>query len=589
MEKNMDKFIKKISEIYELILSSKDSIYKIIAIDECKDYLGIQRNDTFGNYYYSLTGTNKNTGTVYTPIDIAEYIIENTIKSEDIISNPFIKILDPSCGIGNILIPCFIYLKQLFIDNLQEINIKNDLHLKEEEIAFHIVENNLFGIDIDRIALNILQIDLFYISKSIKVKNYVSEDFLLYDDKKDFNVYIGNPPYVGHKSIEREYREKISALYKSVYRDKGDLAYCFFDKAIKGIKSQGKVSFITSRYFLESLSGEGLRSTILKNCSINKIVDFYGIRPFKAAGIDPVIIFLEENLESKEQIQIIKGKNMKTKEKGMSRTNKINSFHEIYFDSFMINKSHLGSEPWIIIEEEKRTILEKVINASQGSLSDICESYQGIISGCDKAFIIDYKDEQLFGIEKELLRPWIKSSHILKGEVRMTDEAIIYSNDIKDQEAYPYAIKHIEEYKDKLTKRRECISGGRRWYELQWGRKKEVFEDAKIIFPYKANCNRFALDKGSYFSADVYALKLKENCNFSYDFLVKLLNSKIYEFYFKSFAKKLGGDLYEYYPNNLMRLRLPLQFTNENIDDDFLYNYFNIDDKEKSIIEASIK
>jgi adenine-specific DNA-methyltransferase len=430
---------------------------------------------------------------------------------------------------------------------------------------------------------------LFNISKGIKANNYISEDFLFYDDKKAFNVYIGNPPYVGHKSIAREYRQKISELYQSVYKDKGDLSYCFFAKAIKGIKNSGKVSFITSRYFLESLSGEGLRNTIIKNCSINKIVDFYGIRPFKTAGIDPVIIFLEENLESKDQIQIIKGKDIKTKDKGIAKINKINSFHEEYFDSFIINKSHLGSEPWIIIEEEKRAILEKVIKASEVSLSDICESYQGIISGCDKAFIIDYRNEEQLRIEKKLLRPWIKSSHILKDKVKSTNEAIIYSNDIEDEEIYPYAIKYIAEYKDKLTKRRECLNGGRKWYELQWGRKKDVFEDTKIIFPYKANCNRFALDKGSYFSADVYALKLKENYNLSYDFLVKLLNSKVYEFYFKSFAKKLGGDLYEYYPNNLMRLKLPLLFTNENIDDDYLYNYFKIDDKEKSIIEASIK
>ena len=36
-----------------------------------------------------------------------------------------------------------------------------------------------------------------------------------------------------------------------------------------------------------------------------------------------------------------------------------------------------------------------------------------------------------------------------------------------------------------------------------------------------------------------------------------LLNSKPYEMYFQSFAKKLGGKLYEYYPNTLEKIVLP--------------------------------
>ena len=77
----------------------------------------------------------------------------------------------------------------------------------------------------------------------------------------------------------------------------------------------------------------------------------------------------------------------------------------------------------------------------------------------------------------------------------------------------------------------------RKWYQLQWGRKKEIFDNYKIIFPFKASSNKFSLDFGSYFSADVYALRLKEESEFNYEFLLFILNSKIYEFYFKTFAK----------------------------------------------------
>ncbi|WP_010293005.1 hypothetical protein [Clostridium senegalense] len=43
----------------------------------------------------------------------------------------------------------------------------------------------------------------------------------------------------------------------------------------------------------------------------------------------------------------------------------------------------------------------------------------------------------------------------------------------------PNAINHIRQYKEKLSKRRECIKGVRKWYQLQWGRNKEIFEEEK--------------------------------------------------------------------------------------------------------------
>ncbi len=187
-----------------------------------------------------------------------------------------------------------------------------------------------------------------------------------------------------------------------------------------------------------------------------------------------------------------------------------------------------------------------------------------------------------------LVKPWIKSSYIEKNSVLRQDSYIIYSDLIQNPLEYPNAMDYIEVKKEKLIKRRECQNGIRKWYELQWGRKQNIFEGEKIIFPFKASSNRFALDNGSYFSADVYALILKDNSSFTYDFLLYLLNSKIYEFYFKTFAKKLGEDAYEYYPNNLMKLCLPAMINIEGKDENYLYDYFNFTEDEKKIILGEI-
>ncbi len=576
-------FQEKIEEVYDVILQPIDIMYKLTSINNCKAALNIGRHESFGEYYFNLVQDKKIKGVVYTPIEIAQYIVENTIDKYDIIRNPFVKIADPSCGCGNLIIPCFLSLQKLYRENLKEINEKNNMNLTKQDINKHIVDNNLFGFDIDGFALRILIIDLFNVSHNLNEDNFKIRDFLL-DNNEKFDVFIGNPPYIGQKSIDKEYSSSIKKLYRELYKDKGDLSYCFFGAALNNLNKNGKLSFITSRYFLESPSGEILRKILKEFCSIEKIVDFYGIRPFKNVGIDPVIIFVELG-ECKEEIEVIKP--LINKEKLFFDSLFKNTSSS--FNSFHINKNLLNDKGWILRDEKERAIINKIEKRCFTSLGNICESFQGIISGCDKAFVVDEETIAKESLEYDLIRPWIKSSFIEKGSVNRGKTYLIYSDSISDEKKYPNTIRHIGRYKDKLKERRECKNGVRLWYELQWGRTESIFKGEKIVFPYKANKNRFAIDKGSFFSADVYCLILKEAVPFTYDYLLKILNSKVYEYYFKTFAKKLGEDLYEYYPNNLMKLCMPTMMNLSDNVDDFLYHFFDFNDFERSIIEKYIR
>lgn len=580
-----DFFVENIIELYNIILQPIDNIYKETAIINCKNIFNIECNRTFGEFYYNLLKNNKETGVVYTPEEISKYIIENSIKVGDIINNPYIKIVDPACGCGNIIIPLFKYLSKLYMGNLDEINKENKISLHKGNIKEHIIRNNIYGIDIDRIATMILSIDLFQLSGIVYRENILNMDFLTDEIEIKFNIFLGNPPYIGHKTIGKDYSKKIKEKYSEVYRDKGDLSYCFFKGAILNSDPNFKVSFITSRYFVESQSGEGLRKFIVDNFHIVEIMDFYGIRPFKGTGIDPVILFLShKNSHNIEKVKVIKPI-YNTKEEKKEFINSLFFNKGSLYNRFFIERKNLGQKRWILREEKELNILRKIEKRGSFKLNDICESYQGIITGCDKAFIVRNEEIIKEKLEKDVIRPWIKSSYIERNSVKSFDKFIIYSNEIEDIDKYPNIKKHLLPFKQKLMNRRECAKGIRKWYELQWGRKADTFEREKIIFPYKSKDNRFALDKGSYFSADIYSMVIKEDVDYSYDFLLFILNSRIYEFYFHSFGKKLGEDLYEYYPNTLMDLIIPKEFLTENYDEKCLYEYFNFTEEEINIIK----
>ena len=579
----LDELMKIINYAYNIINEPINIIYKLEAINNCKKQLNIGKTESFGGYYFSLQKHKKEKGVVYTPESIAKFIIENTVKAEDIIRSPFLKILDPACGCGNIIIPCFKYLRRIYLENLNEINNKNNLYLSEANINLHIINNNLFGIDIDSFALKILNLDLLAESECTNSNNFMIKDFLIDDIQWSYDIIIGNPPYIGQKAINKDYSLKLKNLYNKLYKDKGDISYCFFGAALDNLKSLGKLTFITSRYFIESPSGENLRKKLTEDCSIEKIVDFYGVRPFKNAGIDPVIIFITKEGKNNE-VEVIKPliKKQATFLSGLLE-NKRQSYN-----NFFIKKSELKNSGWILKNEAERKIIKKIEKNCEAKLDKICNSYQGIITGCDKAFIIEEQNIREEALETDIIRPWIKSSSIEKNLVNKTGKFIIYSDAISDENKYKNSINHIAPFKEKLMERRECMKGIRSWYQLQWGRVQNIFEGEKIVFSYKASNNRFAYDIGSYFSADVYCLILKDNNAYSYEFILKLLNSKLYEYYFKAFAKKLGEDLYDYYPNNLMKLSIPNLHSISGDVDEYLYSLFHITEEEQKIINEYV-
>jgi adenine-specific DNA-methyltransferase len=588
MNADYEMFKKSVNELYRIMIQPIHEYYKAAAVRNCRLELGMGPGSSFSEKYASLLKDSKETGAVYTPEDIAGYMVKNTVSREDIIGNPYLRIADPACGTGNILLPCFRHLKELYRGALEEINARHGLSLSEQGIAKHILDFNLFGFDLDQLAIRVLIADLFSESGCLSGANFREEDFLIGGVEEKFDIFIGNPPYIGHKTVDRDYSKSLKERFAGVYVDKGDISYCFFQRAIDLLSPGGKLCFITSRYFIESPSGVALRKLLSGGGALSGIVDFYGIRPFKGVGIDPAIVFLDFGRGGSETVEVIRPITARGKNDKKGFLESLLQGRGSSYTRFRMKPEDLAESGWILKDEDSLGILRKIVAKCSLKLSGIADSYQGIITGCDRAFVLDREAAEESGIEKELLKPWIKSSSIEKGRVKESSTVLIYSDLIEDEELYPNAMRFISEHRDRLMGRRECRTGARKWHMLQWGRKSEIFEGEKIIFPYKSGSSRFAIDRGSYFSADVYALVLREDAVMSLQKLARLLNSSVYEFYFKSFAKKLGEDQYEYYPNNLMKLLLPDVPDEEFLTEEEIFSYFGLNQREKDIIMKSL-
>jgi len=511
----------------------------------------------------------KSLGQVYTPMHIVNKMLSDTFHILNINKN--IKILDPACGGGYFLIDALKMIRNIVINESPEIDDR------------YILEHMIYGIDIDDFSIFVTKMGLIFNSRCVDVNfNIFNMDFLTESDDLDvsFDMIIGNPPYIGHKQTNKEYRTTLKNRYKDVFYDKSDISYCFFKRGKELLKDNGIICLITSRYFMEAMYADKLRNFLKNSFHIISIVDYNGFRVFKGAMVSPAVITLSNNILNKNDFLYVKY-----------------NIDQSKIDNFTYEQAKLNNKGWIILETKEEALFNRIESISNTYINDVCHIKQGIITGLDKAFIVSEEEIRKYNLEKFLLKKWIKNSNISKTNIQYNSLYLIYSNMIKDEEDCPNAIKYLQSYKEILINRRECKSGIRKWYELQWGRIQSDFEKPKILFPYKSSGNNFFYDTNEYFcSADIYFIN-ELRSDITYEYLQFYLNSNIFEFYFKCLAKKVGVDLFEYYPNkiNFMKIYLPTKKNDKNILDlgkisieIFLEKVFNISGDEKAIINKYI-
>jgi type I restriction-modification system DNA methylase subunit len=153
--------------------------------------------------------TRKRLGLFYTPDSVIGFILENTLGRADVVENPYVKVLDPSCGSGYFLLKAYDILRKKFEDREEELVKRYGAAFSRENIHSHILGNCIFGADIDEsgamltsTALAFKGIDSGWCSPNI----VVCDSLVKWEKEADtalagfwgggFDYIVGNPPWV---------------------------------------------------------------------------------------------------------------------------------------------------------------------------------------------------------------------------------------------------------------------------------------------------------------------------------------------------------------------------------------------------------
>jgi type I restriction-modification system DNA methylase subunit/predicted type IV restriction endonuclease len=263
----------------------------------------------------------KEQGIYYTPTYIVDYIVKNTVGEllkDKKVDPTRIKILDPACGSGSFLIKAYDYLANHIISS----GGGSKQHRLDEQghysVKTEILKNNLFGVDLDQKAVEITKLNLLLkaAEKNRKlpkeVDMHIRHGNSLIDnntkdpfafkwigdfEEKTFDAVIGNPPYINAIQLTKTVGADVKEYWKEKYESaKGtyDIYVLFFEQSLRVCKEGGYVAFITPNKYLSSPYGVALREFISKNYKLVKILDLSSVKVFEDPSVYPIVTIIQK-------------------------------------------------------------------------------------------------------------------------------------------------------------------------------------------------------------------------------------------------------------------------------------------------------
>ena len=527
---------------------------------------------TFYSHEDSILNGKKGEGTVYTPDWVAKHMVylmiknqvDNAFRNESVLFDVVykegfmkgkmfektesafdvlleallqMKILDLSMGSGVLLMS---YTE--FIAYMLELCYGGD-----DARLVYFIENNLYGVDIQELAVENakgwFQNYAVYKGCTAPVMNFTVANSLIDTlpfEKGSFDFIIGNPPYIGEKNNLKWFEPiKQSPFGRWTYEGKMDYFYFFIYKGWEYLKQDGSLCYLTSNYFLTADGARQLRAFIKGQFNINHYLDYGNLRIFPEKKLHASTYVLK-----KEFVENVTYYNHELK--CLGAINPANIYRPDGTFAFMNDAA---------VEEQ----LKRLSHNSIGSLEQFYHVHQGLVSGCDKAFVFKKEEaEALPKVLRDILVPLYKNSDIKHFWTEdETELRLLYVDATTSQtdEIQREIGRLLELHRPRLSARREVVKNVRAWYELTWPRDRRIFESSKIVAPQRAKTNYFAYTEQPFFaSADVYYITEKSNSSpYSLPILSLMLNSTLYQTWLKSFGKR-KGNLLELYATPLKKL-----------------------------------
>ncbi|MBF2641053.1 HsdM family class I SAM-dependent methyltransferase [Listeria seeligeri] len=458
----------------------------------------------------------KKTGSHYTSTSLSDFMSDKLVNhfkdNEEFQNNKTYKILDPSCGEGELLY-----------------SVKNILDREK-------LEYKLMGMDTNEYAIRHASSRFSNVNTEIVVGDYLelfskAKENLSTTDSHSYplemaDMIIANPPYVRTQILGADKAKSLGREFG--LKGRVDLYQAFLVAMTRQLKDGGLICVITSNRYLTTVGGKDIRNFLNENYDILEVIDLGDTKLFDAAVLpaifigrkktnklslrndDVPFIRIYEELNNKNNVDYkIEGSVLdilKNNQSGVYKADNGKNY-KVTFGYLTIPEN--PKELWIMASKEDKEWSSRLKENAYCEFGDLFKVKVGIKTTADSVFIKSSEEWSSLSSnlkpEYDVLFPLISSDNISKWKLNndiIERTKILYTHVSIDGKKRAIDLEKFSNTKNYLLLHYERLSGrpylanskSRYWYEIWVPQDPLAFSKLKVVFPDISPAPKFSVD-----------------------------------------------------------------------------------------------
>ena len=469
-----------------------------------------------------------------------------------------LRVLEPSCGRGA-------FAKRIaarLIQSESEHSEVIDWNSPELANALRAVDINAESLTIARSAVEAVLRGAGCPPKSARrlVSTWFNRaDFLSHPWGSQFDLVVGNPPYVRIEQIPRRMLERFRREFMTV-SNRADLYVPFFERGLQLLSDDGVLAYICSNRFTKNMYGAQLRRLISDHFRVRYYLNLEHAQPFEEeVSAYPAIFVIDRNRGAPTRAATLDDAGpdalcllQRELTTPSSLSNVLSQFEQWY----------PNGSPWVSADSSELGELLQL-----GALPTLEQSAPGtrlgigVATGADRVFILsgkcpDIEDSRQLPIalRKDITNQGINwSGHYLVNPFEDLDKCRLV-----DLREYPGLQRYLALHAERLLTRHVAKGHPDRWYrtiDRIWPR---LQHDAKLLIPdiQRPDMATIGLDEhGQYYPHhNVYWIT---SASWNLQALKALLRSTFIVKQVRAYSVQMRGGSLRYQAQTLRKLRVP--------------------------------
>lgn len=383
----------------------------------------------------------------------------------------------------------------------------------------------------------------------------IQGDFLLVPLPGEFDLVIGNPPYVRQELIPNALMAEYRARYRTIY-DRADIYIPFIERSLSLLAKHGQLGFICADRWMKNRYGGPLREMVADGFHLSVYVDMVNTPAFHQEVVAyPAITIIGREKSGLTRI----AHRPEISDDALSQLAATLRSHATPSSASGVKELQAvtsGAEPWILDSSDQLALVRRLESRFPAIEEAGCKVGIGVATGADKAFIGPF---DALDVEPSRKLPLVMTRDIMNGSVEWRGLGVVnpFGDDGKlvKLDQFPKLKRYLEDRREPIAGRHVAQKAPANWFRTIDRIYPELTREPKLLIPDIKGVAHIVYEEGRlyphhnlyFITSDTWEMRA----------LQAVLLSGIARLFVATYSTRMRGGYLRFQAQYLRRIRLP--------------------------------